>query len=240
MASISNYTSTTAALRKSWRLSGRYAQDGYAQDGQAISPVRNGVDAHAHARGTATGPQFPARTFSRASYAPIEHPASSFGDGVWQNHFSLPFQRSYFADEFKERSDGYEFTTPFRDFRQLDAIEERFSKGTATMVAQELGDAPVLDKNDTEARRPWWKSIGCIRRMYGSAPYCGQVEDTKDGKFEDEFDSYPTGWTRAALMVCALVPYCMVSRGPFVLFSVATADMAIFQASLDDTIIGTY
>ncbi|CAN8097829.1 unnamed protein product [Discula destructiva] len=82
--------------------------------------------------------------------------------------------------------------------------------------AKELTQLPPETTTLNVSKRSW--SLGDIRRMYGATPFYRPMSEKQDGE-DDDFNAYPTGWARVALLACALVPYSM--------------------ASLDDTIIAT-
>lgn len=263
MAHSSEYFSARALQWRSLDLSLTYPQDG-----QPLTPTPGIADENT--RGTSIGSQFPPRTSSRVSSTksrawhdgdedirgsmssidpdfPPRKPSkarttsknyrdSTFGKIVWAHHFSTPYPRTYNVDTAWGTSE--EHLTGFHEYEWLDPVDERYSKTSGTTIAEKVVYFPPEDQN---VGRPLWRNLSHVKGMYGSAPYRVQADDKLDGKIEEEFDSYPTGWTRAALLFCALVPYCMVSRCHFdVLCGTAITDMTPFKASLDDTIIGMF
>lgn len=50
-----------------------------------------------------------------------------------------------------------------------------------------------------------------LGRMYGAAPHGTKLMETSDDESYDDSHTYPTGWKRAGLLACAIVPYMIVS-----------------------------
>lgn len=82
-----------------------------------------------------------------------------------------------------------------------------------TVLSEKMFSIRPEDEDKADVPRPSRPRLfGGYRSMYGSVPYDEKLLAERDAESDDEYDDYPTGWRRIALLVCALVPYCIVSR----------------------------
>lgn len=98
------------------------------------------------------------------------------------------FQRMYDYDWSDPDSGKEEKTNPFYMEKHINTSEASIS---------------------TMASRP--RGFGLVGSMYGAAPHDTKLMDGSEDEGDDDLYVYPGVWKRAALLVCALVPYMVVS-----------------------------
>lgn len=95
-----------------------------------------------------------------------------------------------------------------------------------------------IQEKRAETKRKGSGLLWYFTRMYGKAPWDEGLAELWSGDAQD-LDTYPVGWKRVLLLLCAFVPYTIVSPAKYICGQDLGSQVSYFQASLDDTIIGT-
>lgn len=123
-------------------------------------------------------------------------------------------EQSYFKEaNIKDLHHQWNDSEPRQVTPRYDEFRRSFSKPRPiTMMSEKIFSFRNEDNDAADVPRPSRPEMFRRHRgMYGAEPYDDKLSAEQGAESDDEFDDYPTGWRRAALLASALVPYCIVS-----------------------------